>query len=195
MSCVNCRVSGLHCDGTYTCETADEALVTARKAPVEVLQALCEALDAAEPRMSTPLGPRTKAALKAYRVAIAPLRTRAEVDAEIGRELRSSVIGNLACNDCLCPENLNDNPDSNERAKRLRALCAEPTSPDPAPEPSTFTTRHGDVIDLGAEPEVCSCDESEHLIRKLQYIREVCGRYQASCCAGDVLEILDGKRP
>jgi hypothetical protein len=60
-----------------------------------------------------------------------PLRSRAEVDAEIADNVRSSVTNarGMACDDCLCPEGDSDN----SRAERIRALCAEPTAPEPAP--------------------------------------------------------------
>jgi len=77
-----------------------------RRASIETLERLAEALDAAEPRMDPPLGPRVKAALAAYRSETAPLRAREEVDAEIVRLVRA---GNL-------------------NADTLTALANEPTS-------------------------------------------------------------------
>lgn len=171
--------------------------MTARRAPIEVLEALAEAVTVARERGWT-LPTNVEPAHDAYRAATAPLRTRAEVDAEIVDEVRHAAhllqgdgYGKIVS---LCSEPNRDEPEteriSDRRCRRCCALFATPVERLSHEGSCTNATTDHDA-DL-IEPERCGCEEAEALKAKVRHIREVCGRYAVSCCAGDVLRILDG---
>jgi hypothetical protein len=141
--------------------------MTNRKAPESVMRDLCEAVS--KYWSSSGHGGEVWTHLCAYRAATAPLRTRQEVDGELVSWVRESVATNRHINSTW---------------NGVLRLCSEPT----ANEPSALVDR----VLASDEPEACSCEESEDLKRKLQHVRDICGRYGASCCAGDVLTVLDG---
>lgn len=76
-------------------------------------------------------------------VESAALRTRAEVDAEIGDLIRQSVSRHTRPEDCLCPEPEDiDRTPHGVKAERVRGLCREPTrEPEPATEAVRMTDR------------------------------------------------------
>lgn len=140
-----------------------------RRAPESVLVALAEAVDKyCGPVVNTlETWNQVQEALAAYRAAIAPvLRSRAEVDAEIVLAARSLGTRYTV-----------------ELHNRLNVLSTEPTRPDSSPGDESTP--------LDPDERPCGCESEVALRAKLQHIREVCPRYQVSCCAGDVLRILD----
>jgi hypothetical protein len=128
-----------------------------RRAPLEVLERLAEAVDewaggvSFYPNSSEPgklLHEAVCNALAAYRAATAQLRSRAEVDAEIVGLVRSFVDD----------KGMAEEGRYWDLRSKMFSLCREPTSgpgDESAPE----------------DPEACSCDESEGLKRKLLDIR------------------------
>lgn len=125
--------------------------MTARQAPVEVMQALCEAfnewdscLDGGE-RRNLIWREKVAPALSAYRAAIAPLRTRLTLEERVARLERATEYapyqGKL------------------EVLRGIRDDLLEPTA-DPAPE-----------ADPLPDPEACGCEEAEHLKRELERFR------------------------
>lgn len=101
--------------------------MTARKAPVEVLQALCEACDRWWNEPGSKAG-RDEIAekLSAYRAAIGPLRTREVRDREILRLIHGWA--DVGCGLMM----------GEERLVLLSRLCAEPTT-DHAPDADSET--------------------------------------------------------
>ncbi len=145
---------------------------TQRKASPEIMARLCEAVDAyskglkvfetinvADPTDYS----RLADALSAYRSETTPpLRSRAEVDAEIVTEARLYWAGPRTATPL--------------RERRLNALCAEPTAPEPAPsaEPyrvhdlrNTFTGHDQDT----REERPCGCEDSDRLNGYLRDIK------------------------
>lgn len=105
-----------------------------------------------------------RVALDAARAEAAPkLRTRAEVDAEIAREVRLSVA--RGCDEDFFYAQCRQ---EEQRVSRVRQLCAEPLAPEPDPN-------HTDVVqpDDAPEPERCSCEEALTLREKLKAVREI----------------------
>lgn len=92
-----------------------------RKATLEVLEALCEALCACPGvwlgASDSPEWNALSDAHDAYRSATAPLRTRAEVDAEIAGYVRSKTMVPLGA--CFFD------------MTKLSRLCSEPTRDEP----------------------------------------------------------------
>lgn len=148
-----------------------------RRAPIEVLERLAEAMLEYTSngkrfcgKLGTLAGDDHDAvvdALAALRAATAPLRTRAAVDAEIATLLREDVAHGPAV-DCLGYD---------RTAKKLRLLCSEPTSEEPAPPIDT------------SFPEPCSCDEALHLKERLRCIRAHTLNYEPGCQVGALLAI------
>jgi hypothetical protein len=136
-----------------------------RRAPLEVLERLAEALDlwaggvSFYPNSSEPGKPLHEAvcrALAAYRAATAPLRTETAVVLDIGHHVRACVrLGELRM--------------TADEKQRLEDLANEHTAPVPEKPPLRVhdlrATFSGSVSD---EPEACSCDESEGLKRELR---------------------------
>lgn len=96
-----------------------------RRAPIEALERLAEAVDAYANQNHmfgsehvTPV----RETLAAYRAAVAPLRTRAEVDAEIGRIMRDAYSAGPGAVSFSAFTSLH-----------LSRLCSEPTAPDSGP--------------------------------------------------------------
>jgi hypothetical protein len=148
-----------------------------REAPESVMRDLCEAVDAWYGMDNTEAQPgwceeskRMFAAMQAYRAATAPLRTRAEVDAERLLNLdawRANVIS------------------STELCMRDSILCSEQTSgpggedadpPPCAPPGATYSPLVERVL-ASDEPEACSCDEALALREKLEHIETECELY------------------
>ena len=156
--------------------------MTNRKAPESVCRDLCEAV------IHYGIWPKVlEPHVESYRAATAPLRTRQEVDAEIANLCRDKVT---------LPRPI-DLDEVSRISKRIEELCREPTADEP--EKARSRRECGDCGLLyegdecpAHEPEACGCEETEALKRKLQHVREICGRYGASCCAGDMLTVLDG---
>lgn len=132
--------------------------MTHRKAPIEVLEALAE--DQVAIYKDLPDGHEfLPANVAAYRAATAPLRTRAERDAEITKLV-------LGWSDAGCGLMMGE-----ERLMMLRRLCSEPTRDET--EPNATTDHDADL----REPEACSCEESEALrwiVRDARHELEVC---------------------
>ena len=141
-----------------------------RRAPIEVLERLAEAFDSNWKNDAPGAVERyaeLMAAHQAYRAATAPLRTRAEVDADIATLLREDVAHGPAV-DCLGYD---------RTAKKLRLLCAEPTSDEPAPP-------------IGVSfPEPCSCEESTALHGRLRRIHQLTLTYDLTSREGAVTAI------
>lgn len=111
---------------------------------------------------------------------VPPLRTRAEVDAEIAREIRESTESGIYCEDCLCPEGGGDNG----RAERIRALCREPLAPElnhtdvlqaPGFDGPCFKTRAEARASAAeaADPDPCSCEEALGLRGRIAQLEEM----------------------
>lgn len=105
--------------------------MTNRKAPESVMSALCEAvLDLAPCALPAHLDQY----VKAYRAATAPLRTRASVDAEIGRIMRDAYSAGPGAVSFSAFTSLH-----------LSRLCSEPTADEPEkdekgdPVPTLYT--------------------------------------------------------
>jgi|ERR1041384_7962228 hypothetical protein len=101
-----------------------------REASVETMRRLCEAADSWFSGDPIRRGRPIDDAIAAYRAETAPLRTRAVVDAEIARAVRSVFAD-------LHPDTMPDWMRGTIEA--LRRLCLEPTAPDDGPsgkEPS-----------------------------------------------------------
>jgi hypothetical protein len=141
--------------------------MTQRKASPETMARLCEAIDQRLRRTGAEPPHEWAAELAAYRAETTPpLRSRAEVDAEIVTEARLYWAGPRTATPL--------------RERRLNALCAEPTAPEPAPsaEPyrvhdlrNTFTSHDQDT----REERPCGCEEAEALKRSLREIRTEIG--------------------
>lgn len=106
-----------------------------------------------------------------------PLRTRAEVDAEIARRIRD--WSDAGCGLMIGPE----------RVALLATLCSEKTAPGPTelgacpPDcPDCIVQAEDDPLvqqTLAAdEPEACSCEESEALKERLRRIHKLTHSYQ-----------------
>lgn len=135
-----------------------------REAPVEVMRRLCEAVDAAAAAADDPRGCPPELfqrtfnercdALTAYRAAIAPKRTRAEVDAEIVTRVRARVLASQGLPDIIQGETL---------SRDLFALCREDTAPEPA---HTFHQRAAEALGLmdGDQGRYIYADEERCLL-------------------------------
>lgn len=229
----------------------DRAVVAAALALAEASVRYLEQLQ--HPTDESDFGP-VESAINAYRAAIAPKRTRAEVDAEIATvvrvafgagsfEVRSGAVNMTGRVEDLCREETAPEPDpardlaepgvyvwSRVPQHLWAALGHEIATPDRwhdmrieliaavqavlkaakggAPEPSTFTTRHGDTIDLGTE-DACGCDASDALRERLgrveslvnlwtlqvaDYPKTAEGEYAAAgvrCCIRELKEALE----
>lgn len=158
--------------------------MTKREASRETLERLAEAVDSAARATDDPGGcppelfERTFRerceALSAYRAEIAPLRTRAEVDADISREARR-FFGDVLTDASI------------ERHDRLKELVREPTqdsgpsSDDRAPsampagadlsDPTPLQQAARDALDRMEAAEACSCEESEALRAEIAVLR------------------------
>ncbi len=116
--------------------------MTQRKASPETMARLCEAVDRevqagrfASPALETPLA--------RYRAQTTPpLRSRAEVDAEIAGVIRDWGGGSMG-------------PFGADRFHKLQCLIAEPTAPEPAPSAEKrFLTCAGCGLTRDQEPSV-----------------------------------------
>lgn len=148
-----------------------------RRAPIEVLERLAEA-QANIYRDLHNGDERLPPDVAAYRAATAPLRTRAEVDAEIVDMVRMS--GSTPG----VPPELSP---SSHYLRRLSDLCSEPTADDhgSSSTPAAKESRDNAGVSAGPanalvdrvlasdepEPEKCGCDESEGLRRELEKFR------------------------
>lgn len=171
-----------------------------RRAPIEVLERLAEAVDKQDKRYPGEVTADVRDALNVYRAATAPLRTRASVDAEMGRIVRSSITRGLgvACSTIdelarLCSEPTADDPEAEsiqERHERMNMAgigkMFDTLGKKWAREPNATTDHDADT----REPELCGCEEAEALRERLVAIRKVCESFTCSVCAVDVLAIL-----
>jgi hypothetical protein len=144
--------------------------------------ALAEAVDAYDTKATEETAKAHQVTLAAYRAtAPKPLRTRAEVDAEIGEQVRLYVAAYRV--------------QSDECAVTLRKLCQEPTA-DPKPygsssdespssprvdaaagaaySPANRITDHdADQREPLEDPEACGCEQSDDLKDRLQECRRL----------------------
>lgn len=185
-----------------------------RRAPIEALEAMAEAaleVDRIAGRAAVYGGGELGTALQAlhkaedaYRSATAPLRTRAERDADhvkLAHDYYEGKMGGKAYDETyrrLCSEPTRDEPEeesNQERHKRMNLAGIGQMFDTLGKkwakerEPNATTDHDADL----REPERCGCEKAEALKAKVRHIREVCGSYTVSCCAGDVLRILDGE--
>lgn len=141
-------------------------MVTNRKAPESVCRELAEAADDwyerkldAEPAQGwCAEAKRLFYAIKAYRAATAPLRTRAEVDAEIATIVRHAHGSGV----------VHVHTSNVDVTARVEQLCDEPT----ADGPEALDALFGVAPDLPLEdPEPCGCEEGDALKRELRGCR------------------------
>lgn len=169
--------------------------MTARRAPIEVLEALAEAAEEYESEPVAEARDRVIAAIAAYRAATAPLRTRQEVAEQaletLQRYLLISETNEGECSDILaatwtnleelagemtCSEPTRDEPEEShqERHERMNAagvekmaaILGKKTRAEWDGEPNATTDHDADL----REPEACSCEESEALRKKLSAV-------------------------
>lgn len=175
-----------------------------RRAPLEVLERLAEAAAEYTRQMRSDdvedpdFGPVDRA-YDAYLAATAPLRTRAEVDADIVAEARAAFRDGhphipilVAAMHRLCSEPTTDEPKESNEARHERMNMAgigkmfDTLGRKWARKPNATTDHDADLRD----PELCSCEEVEALRERLAAIRKVCESFTCSVCAVDVLAIL-----
>lgn len=135
-----------------------------RRAPTEVLERLAEAVDE-HARINDPGGTspsRYREQLAAYRAAVAPLRTRAEVDAEIVATVRAK--------------------DGWHNSARLCELISEPTAMNSGPssaDTEEVPSPRPPVSPAGADYSVCdACDG--HIAHRC--VCEWCSRWSCWKC-------------
>lgn len=188
-------------------EESRVSAVTNRKAPLEVLEALAEAVTVARERGWT-LPTNVEPAHDAYRSATAPLQPP-----DLARLLRRLHVETQRCNACTAGEcDWHDlqrvvrafttlSEDAQSAAYDCR-LCSEPTRDEPEPErisdrrcrrcDGLFATPVERLSHEGAcanattdhdadlrEPERCGCEEAEALKAKLANIRTEWGLWRA----------------
>lgn len=115
--------------------------MTTRKAPIEVLERLAEAVDRwSDYRCGFSDATETdghylecRRTLAAYRVATAPLRTRASVDAELTGHIRESVTTKAHINDIW---------------ERVLRLCSEPIADEPEAESNEYDLASDEILQI-----------------------------------------------
>lgn len=174
----------------------------------ETLLKLAEAVDTYERKVADiemPQEPESKAlaeSLSAYRRELKPLRTRAEVDAEIAGLVRGA--NRLGAGNGIR---------SMLYADKLAALCSEPLAPDPTetgacppecPEcPKPYGPSSVDSADCSpssvpaagatfSEPEACGCEQSDDLKDQLKECRQLLDFARRS--AQDIVTVLEEGR-
>jgi hypothetical protein len=141
-----------------------------RRAPLEVLERLAEAAaeywQGMKHAVNEPRRNHLLDCLETYRAATSPLRTRAEVDAEIATCTRLHVRywGTDG------PDNVHA---AETRWKGIQRLCSEPTTDEP--EPNATTDHDADLRD----PEPCGCEEAGELRARLTRIKSMAGTYRS----------------
>jgi hypothetical protein len=141
-------------------------VVAAALALADAYTALSIAVDSGEPVPEGLLEAKNRAA-HTYRAAIAPkLRTRAEVALDLAEAICFSERRTVGRDVSLVAGDTGKVSDLITEYGRAKAR--EET----APEPNTFTTRHGDTIDLGTE-DPCGCEASDALRDEVKELRKL----------------------